>query len=181
MAAGEEGIAGDSAGEAAPAGNGAGAGGGKSGEGSVAEAKYYGDGGFYKCVLGTEVGADSQQVMFKGFEADGWQETQRRDIRFEAGGLQLGGAKKTRLVGLWVRGWGSGVRTQTHPRVLGIVVCEAPSRRVKALIRRNVKRFRGGLLFKARRLVYHSTLGLRVIKKREEGRHSSSSRAEESS
>ena len=30
---------------------------------------------------------------------------------------------------------------------------------------RNVKRFRGGLVFKAHRLVYHSTLGLRVIKK----------------
>jgi len=30
---------------------------------------------------------------------------------------------------------------------------------------RNVQRFRGGLVFKARRLLYHSTLGLRVIKK----------------
>jgi len=29
-----------------------------------------------------------------------------------------------------------------------------------------VKRFRGGLVFKARRLLYHSTLGLRVIKKK---------------
>jgi len=33
------------------------------------------------------------------------------------------------------------------------------------LLRRNVKRFRGGLAFKAHRLVYHSTLGWRVIKK----------------
>ena len=97
-------MAGDSAAGTAHAGNDAGAGGGKSGEGSVAEAKYYGDGGFYKCVLGKEVGEDSQQVMFKGFEADGWQETQRRDIRFEAGGLQLGGGKKRRLVGFWVQG-----------------------------------------------------------------------------
>jgi len=32
---------------------------------------------------------------------------------------------------------------------------------------RNVQRFRGGLAFKAHRLVYHSTLGLRVIKKKE--------------
>ena len=31
------------------------------------------------------------------------------------------------------------------------------------LLHRNVKRFRGGLVFKAHRLVYHSTLGLRVI------------------
>ena len=30
----------------------------------------------------------------------------------------------------------------------------------------NVKRFRGGLVFKAHRLVYHSTLGLRVITKK---------------
>jgi len=29
-----------------------------------------------------------------------------------------------------------------------------------------VKRFRGGLVFKAHRLVYHSTLGLRVMKKK---------------
>ena len=30
---------------------------------------------------------------------------------------------------------------------------------------RNIKRFRGGLAFKALRLVHHSTLGSRVIKK----------------
>ena len=30
---------------------------------------------------------------------------------------------------------------------------------------RNVQRFRGGLVFKAHRLLYHSTLGLRVVKK----------------
>ena len=33
-------------------------------------------------------------------------------------------------------------------------------------IHRNVKRFRGGLLSKAQRLLYHSTLGSRVIKKK---------------
>jgi len=32
-----------------------------------------------------------------------------------------------------------------------------------------VKRFRGGLVFKAQRLVYHLTLGLRVIKKKTYG------------
>ena len=32
----------------------------------------------------------------------------------------------------------------------------------------NVQRFRGGLVFKANRLLYHSTLGLRIIKRREE-------------
>ena len=36
------------------------------------------------------------------------------------------------------------------------------------LLRRNVKRFRGGLVFKAHRLVYHSTLSWRVIKKKKE-------------
>ena len=34
------------------------------------------------------------------------------------------------------------------------------------LHRRNVKRFRAGLVCKAHRLVYHSTLGLGVIKKK---------------
>jgi len=34
------------------------------------------------------------------------------------------------------------------------------------VIRRNVKRFRGGLVFEAHRLLYHSTLGLRVMKKK---------------
>ena len=34
-------------------------------------------------------------------------------------------------------------------------------------LRRNVKQFRGGLVFKDHRLVYHSTLGLRVTKKKE--------------
>jgi len=33
-------------------------------------------------------------------------------------------------------------------------------------IHRNVQRFRGGLVFKAHRLVCHSTLGLRVIRKK---------------
>jgi hypothetical protein len=34
------------------------------------------------------------------------------------------------------------------------------------LLRRNVKRFRGGLVFEANRLVCHSTLGRRAIKKK---------------
>ena len=34
----------------------------------------------------------------------------------------------------------------------------------------HMKRFRGGLLFKAHRLLHHSTLGVRVIK-RERGKH----------
>ena len=34
------------------------------------------------------------------------------------------------------------------------------------LLRRSVKRFRGGLVFKAHSLLYHSTLGSKVIKKK---------------
>ena len=34
------------------------------------------------------------------------------------------------------------------------------------LLDRNVQRFRGGLVFKAHRLLYHSTSGLRVIEKK---------------
>jgi len=34
------------------------------------------------------------------------------------------------------------------------------------VLHRNVKRFRGGLVFKAHRLLYHSTLGSRVVKKK---------------
>ena len=38
------------------------------------------------------------------------------------------------------------------------------------LLCRNVKRFRGGLVFEAHRLLYHSTLGLRVIQKKKRDR-----------
>ena len=37
---------------------------------------------------------------------------------------------------------------------------------------RNVKRFQGGLVFKAHRLLYHSTLGFRVIKKKKKDHQS---------
>jgi len=36
-------------------------------------------------------------------------------------------------------------------------------------VKGNMQRFRGGLVFKAHRLVYHSTLGVRVIKKKKKG------------
>jgi len=49
----------------------------------------------------------------------------------------------------------------------GSVASSALSTRVvQQLLYRNVQRFRGGLVFKAHRLLYHSTLGLRVIKKK---------------
>jgi len=37
------------------------------------------------------------------------------------------------------------------------------------LLRRKVNRFRGGLVFETHRLLYHSTLGLRVMKKKKAG------------
>ena len=36
------------------------------------------------------------------------------------------------------------------------------------ILRKIVKRFRGGLVFQAHRLLYHSTLGSRAIKKKKE-------------
>ena len=39
---------------------------------------------------------------------------------------------------------------------------------VPVLEEEDVQRFRGGLVFKAHRLLYHSTLGYRVIKKKKE-------------
>jgi len=37
------------------------------------------------------------------------------------------------------------------------------------LLYRNVQLLQGGLVFKAHRLLYHSTLGLRVMKKKDAG------------
>ena len=45
----------------------------------------------------------------------------------------------------------------------------AESERIEVTpLRRNVKRFRGGLVFKANRLLYHATLGSTVIKKKKQ-------------
>ena len=56
----------------------------------------------------------------------------------------------------------------TGDGVIGGVVEATPLHEVSPiqLLRRNVKRFRGGLVYKAHRLLYHPTLGLRGIKKR---------------
>ena len=42
----------------------------------------------------------------------------------------------------------------------------------RQLLSRNVQRFRGGRVFKAHRLLYHSTLGVRVIKKKKKKKKS---------
>ena len=51
--------------------------------------------------------------------------------------------------------------SQRHQRLYSLDSGQGRSRSV----RRNVERFRGGLVLKAHRLLYHSTLCLRVIKK----------------
>jgi hypothetical protein len=48
----------------------------------VVEAKFYGDGTWNKAILGAQLGPDRQQVMFVGYEADGWQDTAAKDIRY---------------------------------------------------------------------------------------------------
>jgi len=40
------------------------------------------------------------------------------------------------------------------------------------VLHRNMQWFRGGLVFKARRLLYHANLGVRVIKKKNRGGYS---------
>jgi len=67
--------------------------------------------------------------------------------------------------------WKASVSGGAHPSLLRELM-SAPASIQELLLHRNVKRFRGGLAFKAHRLLYHSTLGLRVIKekkKKEEG------------
>jgi hypothetical protein len=60
----------------------------------VVEAKFYGDGTWNKAILGAQLGPDRQQVMFVGYEADGWQDTAAKDIRYpvKIGGSHSGGS-----------------------------------------------------------------------------------------
>ena len=53
-----------------------------------------------------------------------------------------------------------------HPTLVVSVIKKKRRRGTHQLLHSNVKRFRGGLVFKAHRLLCHSTLGLRVIKKK---------------
>ena len=55
----------------------------------MVEAKFYGDGTWNKAILGELLGSERQKVMFVGYEADGWQQTACRDIRYPA--MKLGG------------------------------------------------------------------------------------------
>jgi len=50
------------------------------------QAKFYGDGTWNKATLGAQLGPDRQQVMFVGYEADGWQDTWTKDIRYSVRG-----------------------------------------------------------------------------------------------
>jgi hypothetical protein len=60
----------------------------------VVEAKFYGDGTWNKAILGAQLGPDHQQVMFVGYEADDWQDTAAKDIRYpvKIGGSHSGGS-----------------------------------------------------------------------------------------
>jgi len=51
--------------------------------------------------------------------------------------------------------------------------CDARGAHAEGCVTAHVKRFRGGLVFKPHRLLYHSTLGLRVIKKKNKSLHTS--------
>ena len=51
-------------------------------------------------------------------------------------------------------------------RVGGTLRKPGSGKQGEGVLHRNVQRFRGGLVFKAHRILYHSTLGLRVIKKK---------------
>jgi len=64
-----------------------------------------------------------------------------------------------------VDGRGSGARQHRGPHPPQLRVSRGPP-----LLLRNVQRFRGGLVFKAHRLLYHSTLDVRVIKKKKKVR-----------
>jgi len=66
-----------------------------------------------------------------------------------------------RVGGVWV--WGLGFWVWKRAKCALSAAFELHTR---------VQRFRGGLVFQAHRLWYHSTLGLRVIKKREEKKKS---------
>ena len=89
-------------------------------------------------------GADSCIVIFEHpFKINPKDKTQvRLGCRVQGSGF--------RVQGSGCRGWGWQVESRRR------LVREHP----------NMKRFRGGLVFKAHRLVYHSTLGLRVMKKK---------------
>ena len=62
------------------------------------------------------------------------------------------------------------VHRLVYHSTLGLRVIKKKKRRVGVRpaqqLHKNVKRFRGGLVFLVHRLVYHSTLGWRVIKKK---------------
>ena len=51
-------------------------------------------------------------------------------------------------------------------RAIGLTCCSPTRSSSSASLHRNVQRFRGGLVFKPHRLLYHSSLGLRVMKKK---------------
>ena len=62
--------------------------------------------------------------------------------------------------------WSVGIRDEGVGSKVEEGVKRVLSTRAAQILRRNVRRFRGGLVFEAHRLVHHSTLGLIIIKKK---------------
>jgi len=58
------------------------------------------------------------------------------------------------------------VPLSVQPHILGVLTCRAKRRCKSHFGGRRLHRIRGGLVFKAHRLVCHSTLGVREIKKK---------------
>ena len=80
----------------------------------------------------------------------------------ESGILACTGQKAT----LQASSGGGGYPTSSEGQPVQRVARSSRGPRRAALTGANVKRFRGGLVFKVHRFLYHSTLGLRVIKKK---------------
>ena len=92
----------------------------------------------------------------------------------EVGGLGFGSwvlglvVQRFGVRGVGVLGFWLGVQGFCETGVLVVVKVSRrhTNQRSSQFLRRIVKRSRGGLVFKARRLLHHSTLGLKVIKKK---------------
>ena len=103
-----------------------------------------------------------------------WLQTDERNtkgIRGPRGGTMIVGEENDRfkrLKGLrninGIKGLKRAKRSQDLKKCKGSKGCKG--RGAEPLLRRNMKQFQGGLVSKAHRLVYHSTLGLRVINKK---------------
>ena len=63
------------------------------------------------------------------------------------------------------------VRERCDTATCSVTMSVSLNFRLKGLFRTCIERFRGGLVFKANSLLYHSTLGMTVIKKKKKNPH----------